>query len=102
MGTLYAMPLRLLKGRPVGKVCEELKMNEYTMKGCRVLPTGRGSDFLAICPTEKPKLVEVKFCRGGLTPFQRKTRDIAEKSGIPYVVERCGCKIQRSRERLAV
>jgi hypothetical protein len=73
------------------KLCEIAKSAEYQEQGCLVVPTGRGSDFLAVCPNRKPMLVEVKKGCGSLTKFQRETRDSAAKNGFNYTVERCGC-----------
>jgi hypothetical protein len=42
------------------KLCETAKAIEYQAQGCMIAPTGRGSDFVAVCPSDKPTLVEVK------------------------------------------
>jgi hypothetical protein len=54
-------------------------------------PTGRGTDFVAVCPDRKPTLVEVKKECGSLSKLQRETRDRALASGFDYKVERCNC-----------
>jgi len=73
------------------EICEIAKSTEYKQRGCLVVRTGKGSDFLAICPDKKPTFVEVKKGCGSLTKLQRKTRDNARKSGFEYKVERCDC-----------
>jgi hypothetical protein len=45
---------------PKGRICETTKKIEYERKGCLVVPTGKGHDFLAVCPNKKPTFVEVK------------------------------------------
>jgi len=74
-----------------GRVCETTKKIEHERKGCLAVPTGKGSDFLSICPDKKPTYVEVKKGCGSLTPFQKKTRDEVRKSGYEYKIERCSC-----------
>ena len=79
------------KGVPDWERCEIEKRLEYSGRGCKVATTGKGSDFLAICPDEKPTLVEVKKGCRPLTKFQRRTMNEAHKKGLGYKVERCGC-----------
>ena len=78
-----------------GKLCETAKTIEYQARGCITAPTGRGSDFIAICPESKPTLVEVKKGCGSLSKLQRETRDNASANGYGYKVERCGCSRRR-------
>ena len=73
------------------KLCEIAKSTEYKQRGCLVIPTGKGSDFLAICPDKKPTFVEVKKGCGSLTTLQRKTRNNVRKNGWGYEIERCDC-----------
>jgi hypothetical protein len=79
------------KKPPDWKLCEIAKSTKYQEQGCLVVPTGKGSDFLAVCPDRKPTLVEVKERCGPLTRFQKETRDNAGKNGFDYKVERCNC-----------
>jgi len=79
------------KKQPNWKLCEIAKSVEYEQQGCLIASTGRGSDFLAICPDRKPTLVEVKESCGPLTKLQRETRDNAPQKGFDYKVERCNC-----------
>ncbi len=60
-------------------------------RGCKIIPTGIGSDFLEICPTSKPAFVEVKEGCGPLSSTQRATREIVKKLGFDYRVDRCSC-----------
>jgi hypothetical protein len=75
------------KSPPDWKLCETAKSIEYQGQGCFVAPTGRGSDFVAVCPDRKPTLVEVKKGYGALSKLQRETRDLALTSGFDYKVE---------------
>jgi hypothetical protein len=79
------------KNPPDWKLCETEKSIEYERQGCVVAPTGRGSDFVAVCPDRKTTLVEVKKGCGSLTKHQKETRERALASGLDYKVERCGC-----------
>lgn len=72
-----------------GKACERTKIKQSKKKGCRVIPTGTGSDFLEMCAGKVPTLVEVKARRGSLTPKQRTTKRKAMRSGFGYRIERC-------------
>ena len=73
------------------EICEKTKKIEHERQGCLVVPTGKGHDFLAICPDRKPTFVEVKEGCGSLTKFQRKTMNEVRKSGYEYKIERCSC-----------
>jgi len=75
------------------KLCEITKSTEYKQRGCLVIPTGKGSDFLAICPDKSPTFVEVKSACGPLTTLQRETMNNVQKSGFKYKIERCDCSI---------
>ena len=55
------------------------------------MPTGKGHDFLSICPNKKPTFVEVKKGCGSLTEFQKKTMNEVRKGGYEYKIERCSC-----------
>jgi len=80
------------KAQHDGRVCEISKEIEYQINGCMIEPTGRGSDFLAVCPNSKPTLVEVKKGCGSLSRLQMETRDKVLASGIyDYKIERCSC-----------
>jgi len=83
------------KNQRDGDICEIAKIMEYQANGCLTARTGRGSDFVAICPSRKPTIVEVKKGCGPLTKLQRETRDNAADSGFDYKVERCGCSKRR-------
>lgn len=74
------------------EACETSKKVEYESRGCKVIRTGRGSDFVAVCPDKPLTFVEVKKGCGSLSKLQRKTRKQVEKNGLQYKVERCGCK----------
>jgi len=67
------------------------KKIEHERKGCYVVPTGKGSDFVAICPNKKPIFVEVKQGCGSLTELQKKTMKEVIESGFEYKIERCSC-----------
>jgi hypothetical protein len=73
------------------RVCETTKKIEHERKGCLVVPTGKGHDFLSICPNQKPTFVEVKKGCGSLTEFQKKTMKEIRESGFEYKIERCSC-----------
>jgi hypothetical protein len=73
------------------RLCERTKMIEYERRGCAVIQTGRGSDFVAVCPDRKATFVEVKKGCGSLTEFQKKTMQEVRKKGFDYEVERCSC-----------
>jgi hypothetical protein len=76
---------------PEWRICERTKMIEHEREGCLVVPTGKGSDFIAICPNKKPLFVEVKQGCGSLTEYQKKTMLEVRKSGYEYKTERCSC-----------
>ena len=76
---------------PEWRICERTKMIEHERRGCLVVPTGKGSDFVSICPDKKPIFVEVKKGCGSLTEFQKKTMQEVRKNGFEYNVERCSC-----------
>jgi len=88
----------MTKKTPDWKLCENTKRQKYSQQGCLVIPTGKGSDFLAICPNKKPTLVEVKKGCQPLTKLQRKTMEEAPKKGLGYKIERCSCP--RSEEKV--
>jgi hypothetical protein len=76
---------------PEWRICEMTKKIEHERKGCYVVPTGKGSDFVAICPNKKPIFVEVKQGCGSLTELQKKTMKEVIESGFEYKIERCSC-----------
>ena len=86
------------KNIPDWKLCEIAKRLEYSQRDCLVVTTGKGSDFLAICPDKKPTLVEVKKGCQPLTKLQRKTMNEAPKSGLEYKIERCDCSRSEKKE----
>ena len=73
------------------RLCERTKKIEHQRKGCYVVQTGKGSDFVAICPNKKPIFVEVKQGCGSLTELQKKTMKEVRESGFEYKIERCSC-----------
>ena len=79
---------------PSWEKCEIEKKEQDKNRGCGIIPTGIGSDYLRICPGEKPTLVEVKDGCGSLTRTQRATKKLAEKIGLNYSVERCHCETE--------
>ena len=79
------------KKEPEWRICERTKMIEQEHQGCLVVPTGKGHDFLVVCPNKKPTFVEVKKGCGALTEFQRKTMNKVRESGYEYKIERCSC-----------
>jgi hypothetical protein len=80
-----------------GMLCETAKKIEYLASGCLTATTGRGSDFIAICPGKKPTLIEVKKGCGSLSRLQRETRNKAAANGFDYKVERCGCPRRKNK-----
>jgi len=74
------------------EICEIEKRLKYLRQGCSVVTTGKGSDFLAICPDKKLTFVEVKKGCQPLTKLQRKTMEDVRKSGSEYEIERCDCR----------
>ena len=52
-----------------------------------VILTGKGLDFLAICPDEKSTFVDVKIGYGSFTKLQRKTKYNVKENGLKYNVE---------------
>jgi hypothetical protein len=79
------------------RICEDTKKVEYESKGCKVATTGKGSDFVAVCPDKPLIFVEVKQGCGPLSKLQKKTKDEVTKKGAEYRTERCSChkKIER-------
>lgn len=73
------------------RICELAKKIEYERKGCKVVITGKGSDFAAICPKKPLTFVEVKQGCGPLTEFQKRTMKKVMESGLDYKIERCSC-----------
>jgi hypothetical protein len=45
---------RAAKKTPDWKLCEIANTIEYQAKGCITAPSGRSSDFVAVCPNRKP------------------------------------------------
>jgi len=86
---------KVTKKTPDWKLCETAKTIEYQAQGCATAPTGRGSDFIAVCPSRKPTLVEVKKGCGSLSKLQQETREKALANDFDYKVERCGCSKRR-------
>jgi len=82
---------------PDWRICENAKMIEHERKGCLVVPTGKGHDFLSICPNQKPTFVEVKKGCGSLTEFQKKTMKEVKENGYEYKIERCSCSKIKDR-----
>ena len=76
---------------PEWRICEMTKKIEHERKGCYVVPTGKGSDFVAICPNKKPIFVEVKQGCGSLTELQKKTMKEVIESGFEFKIERSSC-----------
>ena len=73
------------------RICELTKKIEYERKGCKVITTGKGSDFAAICANKPLTFVEVKQGCGSLTELQKKTKKEVRESGFEYKIERCSC-----------
>lgn len=76
---------------PKWRICELAKKIEYEQNGCKVVPTGKGSDFAAVCPSKPLTFVEVKQGCGSLTELQKKTMKEVTDSGLEYKIERCSC-----------
>ena len=77
--------------KPSWKICEDSKKRQDQNRGCRIIDTGIGSDYLRLCPNEKPTFVEVKDGCHSISKLQNKTRTTVQKLGFQYKVERCGC-----------
>lgn len=74
-----------------GKLGEEIAKVDYAMNGFRIIPTGRGSDFIAKKPNESKKqqeYVEVKTGKSRPTKQQKKVMKMARKSGHRYTIYR--------------
>lgn len=74
-----------------GKIGEEIAKIDYTMNGFHIIPTGRGSDFIAKKPNEAKKqqeYVEVKTGKSRPTKQQKKIMKMAKKSGHRYTIYR--------------
>lgn len=74
-----------------GKMGEEIAKQDYKEHGFRIIPTRKGSDFIAIKQigyiTQK-EIVEVKTGKSPLTKIQKKKKNEAQKQGITYTVYR--------------
>ncbi len=77
-----------------GKDCENLWKTHAKNEGCKVIPTGIGSDYVKFCPDEAPVFVEVKDGCHDISPMQKITRDIVTKVGFDYEVKRCNCDLE--------
>ena len=75
-----------------GKDCENFWKSKDRNEGCKVIPTGIGSDYVKFCPDEVPTFVEVKDGCHDISPTQKATRGIVTKMGFGYEVKRCGCE----------
>jgi hypothetical protein len=82
-----------MKKHSDGKDCENFWKTSDKNQGCKIFRTGIGSDYLKLCPGEKPTLVEVKDGCHSISPTQRVTRDFAKKIGLGYEVKRCNCDL---------
>lgn len=74
-----------------GKVGEEIAKIDYAMNGFIIIPTGRGSDFIAKKPNESRKLqeyVEVKTGKSRPTKKQRMIMRMVQRSGHRYTIYR--------------
>lgn len=78
-----------------GKDCENLWKSIDSARGCKIVRTGIGSDYLRICPDEKPTLVEVKDGCHSISKTQQFTKQIAQKVGFDYEVKRCNCSSEK-------
>ncbi len=76
------------------KICEDTKKQQDKERDCAIIPTGIGSDYLRLCPGEKPTFVEVKDGCGPLTKTQSATKKLVEKLGLNYKIERCNCETE--------
>jgi len=74
---------------PSWKKCEDMWKEIDRNRGCKIIPTGIGSDYLRICKNEKPTFVEVKDGLHDISPTQKTTRDLVTKLGFGYKVNRC-------------
>ena len=77
--------------KPDWKKCEDTWKKIDHDRGCKIIPTGIGSDYLRVCPDEKPTFVEVKDGCHDISPTQKATRSDAKKLGFGYQVNRCNC-----------
>ncbi len=72
--------------------CERQRMQTDKARGCKIVKTGLGSDYLRLCKGEKPTFVEVKSGSGRKTTLQKATERFAGTIGFGYVEERCAPK----------
>jgi len=77
--------------KPNWKKCEDSWKNYDLSRGCKVVPTGKGSDYLRICPGEKLTFVEVKDGCHSISKTQSSTRELVKKMGFDYKIARCDC-----------
>ena len=77
-----------------GLACERTAKADYASQGYRITRMRVGADFLATKRGERPRLVEVKYCSGRLSPTQKKTRTWAKKHGYDYDEYRCACRLE--------
>ena len=77
------------KNQRKGNACERTKIRQSERRGCKTIRTGKGSDFLELCPGKVPTLVEVKSRKSSLTRTQRKMKTWAANNGLGFRVDRC-------------
>lgn len=77
--------------KPDWKKCEDAWKEIDRNLGCKIIPTGIGSDYLKICPDQKATFVEVKDGCHDISKTQKMTRDVVRKFGFDYEVKRCNC-----------
>lgn len=74
-----------------GKIGEELAKQDYKEHGFRIIPTTKGSDFIAIKQigkTIQKEIVEVKTGKSPLTKIQKKKMNASRRQGVTYTVYR--------------
>lgn len=74
-----------------GKIGEEIAKIDYAINGFKIIPTGRGSDFIAKKLNEAKKqqeYVEVKTGKSRPTKKQKMVMKMAKKSGHRYTIYR--------------
>lgn len=74
-----------------GKIGEEIAKIDYTLNGFQIIPTGRGSDFIAKKTNNSTKsleYVEVKTGKSRQTKRQKKDMRKLKKAGYKYTIYR--------------
>ena len=82
---------KIIVNRTRGLIGEKIAMEDYVKQGFEIIPTRRGSDFLAIKKIDSKiyrEYVEVKTGGASQTPFQKKKMRQIKRNGHQYTIYR--------------